>query len=470
MTESQILEKTVIKNNFCIGCGACAVKDNSPFKIKMDHYGNFVAEAVSDLATNDTKVLNVCPFSGDSKNETELADDFFSDIEKKDDRIGRFEKTFAGYVKESEFRKKGSSGGVAKWIGYQLLKSNEIDYFVQLIPNQSDNANDLLFDYGFFTDANEVIKGSKSSYYPVTLVNVIKKIKETDARFAITGVPCFIKTLRLVASEDPILRERIKYTLGIVCGGMKSANQSKMIGWDLGVEPENLVSIDFRRKYKDRPASQKIYQVWSNKDQEERFKGAGDIFGTDYGSGFFKPKACDFCDDVVGELADVSIGDAWLRDFRNDPNGTSLIIVRNKKILELLEKAFEEDRVKLIEVSAIEAGDSQGGGFRHRREGLSYRIQKKEEAKEWRPKKRVEPGEYDITNKRKKIYALREKIAEQSHISFLKALKDTDLNIFKNEMIPLQDKYEQLNKLPFLVRIKGKMQREQQKLKNIIKR
>ncbi|GAL67509.1 coenzyme F420-dependent oxidoreductase [Jejuia pallidilutea] len=409
--------------------------------------------------------MNTCPFSNESKNETELAKEFFPDIKRTDSKIGRFEKNFAGYVKEDDFRKKGSSGGVAKWIGYQLLKNNEIDYFVQLIPNQSTDSSELLFDYGFFSKPEDVLKGSKSSYYPVTLVDVINKIANEDARFAITGVPCFIKTLRLIASEDKILKERIKFTLGIVCGGMKSANHAKMIGWELGVNPENLIGIDFRRKYKDRPASQKIYQVWSNKDNVERYRNAGEIFGTDYGSGLFKPKACDYCDDVVGELADVSIGDAWLKDYRNDPDGTSLIIVRNQKILALLENAAEEHRVKITEITEVEAGDSQAGGFRHRREGLSYRLKKRHDKGEWVPKKRVEPGEFDISSKRKRIYDLREKLAEDSHIFFHEALVKNDPSLFKSKIGVLMNKYYKANLPPVYKRIKNKAQRALKKLK-----
>ncbi|GGD03472.1 Coenzyme F420 hydrogenase/dehydrogenase, beta subunit C-terminal domain [Hyunsoonleella pacifica] len=465
-TESQILNETVIKNGYCIGCGACAAKKDSPFEMKMDKYGNFVAESsVVNLSSNTTKVLNTCPFSNTSKNETELAKEFFPEIKKTDHKIGRFAKNFAGYVKENDFRKRGSSGGVAKWIGYQLLKNKEIDYFVQLIPNQSKDSSELLFDYGFFSDPEDVLKGSKSSYYPVTLVDVINKIANEEARYAITGVPCFIKTLRLIASEDKLLKERIKFTLGIVCGGMKSANHAKMIGWELGVNPENLISIDFRRKYKDRPASQKIYQVWSNNDAVERYRNAGEIFGTDYGSGLFKPKACDYCDDVVGELADVSIGDAWLRDYRNDPEGTSLIIVRNKKILTLLENASKEDRVKLTEITEIEAGDSQAGGFRHRRQGLSYRLKKRQENGEWAPKKRVKPGEFNIPTKRQKIYDLREQLATDSHIFFHEALMKNDLKIFKSKIGVLMNKYYKANLPPVHKRIMNKAERVLKKLK-----
>lgn len=317
-SEVKILLDTVIKGDYCIGCGACTTVKNTPYKIKMNEYGNFVAylDDAKD-AEQDIKLLNICPFSGESKNEAELGELFFPENKNQDNEIGNYLKCYAGYVNDGEFRARGSSGGFGKWIGKVLLKENVIDYFIQVVSNQTSNSNSPLFDYKVFNDPNEVIKGSKSSYYPTNLAKVIKRIKEVEGRYAITGVPCFIKTLRLLSLEDKVLAERIGLTIGIVCGGMKSANQSKMIGWQLGIHPNNLMAIDFRRKYKDRPAGNKIYQVWSNKDNKERYENAKLIFGTDYGAGFFKPNACDYCDDIVSETADVSLGDAWLPQFVN---------------------------------------------------------------------------------------------------------------------------------------------------------
>ena len=179
-------------------------------------------------------------------------------------------------------------------------------------------------------------------------------MRETEGRYAITGVPCFIKTLRLIAFEEEILKKRIKYTIGIICGGMKSANHSKLIGWQLGIKPENLVGIDFRRKYKDKPASNKIYQAWSNLDTIERYKDSFEIYGTEWGAGYFKPNACDYCDDVVGETSDVSLGDAWLPQFVNDPNGTSIMVIRNYDILEIVNRYKINNTLILHSVSSEE--------------------------------------------------------------------------------------------------------------------
>ena len=440
MTETRELYENVIKGNYCIGCGACASIKNSPFKIKMDEYGNIVAYPAGDLDSNETPVLEICPFSGKSKNEDQLSDIIFESVKNKDPRIGKYIKCFAGFVNDEQFRSKGSSGGVGKWLGYTLLNENKIDYLVQVAANQSKDPSKPLFDYTILSNKDQVLQGSKSSYYPVSLADILDRIKSLNGSFAITGVPCFIKTIRLLTLKDDDLKSKIKYTIGIICGGMKSANQSKIIAWQLGVEPDNLVKIDFRRKHEDKPASYKIYQVWSDKDNVERYKDSYDIFGTGW-SGYFSPNACNFCDDVVSETADISIGDAWLDKYIDDSKGTTIMVVRNPEILEIINKNIENRALILDEVTAEDVAESQAGGLRQRREALSYRISKKEGKNEWYPEKRVKAGDYNISNKRKKIYSLREKIAEQSHISAYKALHNNELNIFLKEMKPLAGKY-----------------------------
>lgn len=445
-SESQQLVETVLHGNYCIGCGACATVQGSPFKIKMDDYGNYVAyvDPQMDASEAGVKVLDICPFSGVSKNEDEIGAIVYPENIKNND-LGNYLKCFAGFVSEGDYRAKGSSGGFGKWLGATLLKENEVDFFVQVASNKTLSSNVPLFDYQVFDSAEEVINGSKSCYYPVTLEKVIKRIQEVDGRYAVTGVPCFIKTLRLLALQNEVLAARIRFTIANVCGGMKSANQAKMIGWQLGVHPDHLMAIDFRRKYTDRPASNKIYQVWSNLDQVERFQHDMKLVGTGW-EGYFKPKACEYCDDVVGETADISLGDAWLPQYEKDPRGTSVMVVRNAILLRLLEKHHALHALHLEEISDETAVRSQAGGFRHKREALSFRVSRKEASKEWFPKKRIHSKQFVINNKRKLIYSQREKISQESHQIFLEALQKNDLNHFLQGVKPLDMEYRRLNK------------------------
>ena len=458
-TESRILYNTVIKNNYCIGCGACATVENSPFKMQMDEYGNIVAMAEEEnIDKSDARVLQICPFSGVSKNEDEISNLVFPDNKKDDKYIGKFLACYAGYATDDSIRSIGSSGGIGKWLSYKLLADNYVDYYVQVTPNNDGESGKELFKYAIFSDKTEVVHGSTSAYYPTTMHNVIQEIKRNPGRYAITGVPCFVKAIRLLTLEDALLKERIKYTVGIVCGSMKSANQSKMIAWQLGVHPDNLVKIDFRGKqYGVTPATTKMYRVWSNTDNEVHEKKSGEIFGADYGMGFFKPNACDFCDDVVGETSDISIGDVWLPQYRFDTKGYSLIIVRNKELFNLLDESKNKNEIHLETLSPAQAFKTQEGGFRHRRDALSYRLQKKKDQNVWYPEKRVMPGEFVIDKKRKKIYDLREEIAHFSHDAFIQTLKSGNIETFYNLMKRPLKRYKIAYEGIWIVRIKNKV-------------
>jgi len=455
MSEASILYETVIRNGYCIGCGSCAHVEGSPFRIILNEFGCFYADHGEEILENNAaSVLSVCPFACGSKTENELSDIFFPEVDQSDNSIGKYISCFAGYVNVGDFRAEGSSGGIAKWLGYELLKSGEIDCFVQIAANESCDPGSLLFDYQLFSDANDVLNGSTSAYYPTTIADIIGKLLDKNLKYAITAVPCTIKALRLLSLQDERLRKRIKYTIGIVCGGLKSANYAKLVGWELGIHPSNLSRIEFRGKYSNRPANEKIYTAWSCVDGTSRSKDASQIYGTGYAAGFFKPLACDYCDDVLAETADIAIGDAWLKEYVQDPRGTSMIVVRHHQLLKLLQIARRRKDISLESIGPEDVASSQKGGLRHRREALSRRIAKKQAGGEWVPPKRIKANQYAISRRRRRIYDCREKIAQKSHVAFSKALQKDCLSIFHKEMNPLiisfaiANFYELLPKLP----------------------
>src|SRR5690606_38702641 len=56
--------------------------------------------------------------------------------------------------------------------------------------------------------------------------------------------------------------------------------------------------------------------------------GGGNVAGDwwhfadgDWGAGFLQNPACDFCDDVVAETADIAFGDAWVEPYASDGPG-----------------------------------------------------------------------------------------------------------------------------------------------------
>jgi hypothetical protein len=123
--------------------------------------------------------------------------------------------------------------------------------------------------------------------------------------------------------------------------------------------------------------------------------------------------ACNLCDDVVAETADISFGDAWVEPYTSDGKGTNVVVVRSQEINDLLQEARTTGQLQLKEVDSAFIHQTQEAGFRQRREGLSYRLTWKRSG--IRLTKRVIPHAKDLDIKRRWIYRMRYKISIWSH-------------------------------------------------------
>lgn len=434
------LKEKVIKNGYCIGCGACTLPDNSPYKIITDNNGLFQADVKVDFQpkARDEDESDVCPFFNGELNEDSLAAQLYKKTNAYDSKIGYHHKIYTGHVVENDYFQNGSSGGTAKWLLVELLKRDLVDYVVQ-VYNKTDDPN-TLFEYRISSSIDEVALGSKSVYYPVEMSRVLREIKNTPGRYVITGVPCFVKSIRLLQHQDPILKERIKFCFGIFCGHLKSKFYAEMIGWQLGVSPKELSYIDFRVKIPGAKANEKGVQAKSINNQISKPQIVQDVFGTNYGHGFFKYSACDFCDDVIAETADVSFGDAWLPEFMNQ--GTNMIVSRNPILSEILDNGIENKSLALNPSSPQQVYKSQEAGFRHRREGLAVRLSDKTSKGYWVPPKRFTTITSD--KQRIKIFRRRVILTNKSFKTFRNAKKFADFSLFQKPMLREIEKYQKL--------------------------
>jgi len=457
MSNMSSLEEKVIKNDYCIGCGVCS-HVNADYSVEMDQYGMYKATySGNGTPPKDDPALAVCPFSNETKNEDELADRLFQEAESKNEFIGRYISNYVGYVKEGDFREKGSSGGFGKWILNELLQKDKVDYVIQVVSSQKEGS---LFTFQVFTKEDDILSGSKSAYYPITLTDALDFIKRNEGRYVITAVPCFSKAIRNLCLQDEVINDRVKYVIGIICGHLKSTAFAELLGWQLGVEPDDLGGIEFRDKIEGLQANEKGVYAITKSGQLSGIKSSKKMFGGDWGHGLFKYKACDYCDDIVGETTDVSVGDAWLKGYMDDHNGNNVLVIRNQEIDSLIREGINQGRLALKEVEESIVVESQWGGIKHRREGLSYRIFLKNKDNSWHPKKRVAPNN-DISNQRKRVYENREIVREASHQLFLKAKERGSWHYFVNLMMPY---IKRLNHVPLYLKVINKVLRIKEKL------
>lgn len=441
------LNDTVIANGYCVGCGACAIPEQSPFTIVMDDYGQYQSRLSGPkvFAKTESDYEQICPFGSRAPNEDEIAAQYYSETCEHNTQLGYYKGVYAGYVTEGEFRSRGSSGGMGSWVLNELLEQNLVDYVLHVKSASADeDLNKIPFKYSISKSADEVQQGGKSRYYPIELSEVLETVLGQPGRYAVVGIPCFIKSIRLLQRQDPILAERIHYCVGLVCGHLKSANYAESLAWQMEIEPSDLKAIDFR--IKDLSQSANRYSTYAKGSIIEKTVPTSKLFGKDWGAGAFKYKACDFCDDVYAETADVVLGDAWLPQYVKDSYGTSIVITRSVEIERLISNASVEKRLKLDQLSIGDAQRSQGAGLRHRKNAIAYRLYCEVIKGHWVPSKRVAPSPNLDPRREMKRQRLRTKLRDVSHRSFLEAKRCNDIRIYFNAMNPIYEDYLRLSR------------------------
>lgn len=407
----------VFAAGLCIGCGACAAPDEP---LELDRHGQLTpgaalrARAVPDFARR-------CPFSPGARDEDAIAAARFPTARVRDARIGTFERAYVGHVAEGEYRAKGSSGGLVTWVAAELLRRGLVDGVAHVSPGDPATG-ERFFGYRVSRSVAALQGGAKSRYYPVELSQVLAEIRRVPGRYAVVGVPCFIKAVHLACDADPVLAERVAYTLGLFCGHMKGAAFVESFAWQLGAPLGEVQAVEYRRKDAGRPANWYTAQL-TLADGSQRQRDWFHLADGDWGAGFFQHPACDYCDDVVAETADVSFGDAWVEPYASDGRGTNVVVVRAPELRDLVAEAIGTGRLTMDEVDADFIAQTQAAGLRQRREGLAYRLRI---APPRLPlAKRVAPmdrgGGRDLPWRRKLVYRLRRRITRDGRRVFLAA-------------------------------------------------
>jgi coenzyme F420-reducing hydrogenase beta subunit len=434
------------KKIFSEASGSCAVVDDN-IKMVLNEYGVYDEKIDHDDEFELNSLVEfVSPNLNEGTNESMVSEKLFSSVEnvKYDKRIGYYTSLYAGHVNESDYREKASSGGMGTWIFKELFEKDLIDGVIHVKENP-DKSSPIMFQYDISKSIDEIRAGAKTKYYPVEFSKVIKTVKETPGKYAIVGIPSFIMAIRLLSEKDDVIKDRIKYTVGLICGHQKSSKFAESMAWQVGIKPGNLVYIDFRRKILDRPASEYGVEITGIIDGKEVtiVKTTKELLGQNWGQGYFKTKASDYTDDVMNETADITLGDAWLPEYTKDSKGNNVVVVRNPIIDDLIKEGINSGRLNLDIVDKETIFRSQAAHYRHTHDELAYRLNKMDKINEWRPKKRIE-GSNDIPLLRRKVQDLREEISTQSHIVYKKAVELDDLDYFKTEMGKLSKKYNQL--------------------------
>ncbi|MDP8232983.1 MAG: Coenzyme F420 hydrogenase/dehydrogenase, beta subunit C-terminal domain [Candidatus Zophobacter franzmannii] len=332
----EMLQRTVEKikeHNYCIGCGMCETFcPVSAITINFSHEkGQFLPLINYSRCTKCGICLAVCP--GDDLNHPVLHQSVHQK-QPEDPFIGSYLQIYKGFSKNEEYRKSGASGGFVTQFLANLLESKAVDA-VLVCAMEDGNIHE---PHSYLVKRVEDLgRYQRSVYTNVHWAKVIDEVRTEKLRTAIVGLPCHIHSLVKAIALKPELREYFRFTIGLFCGGTYNFNAISKTLSDMKISDIDVARIDFR--WGQWPGKLRILQ----KNGVEHLTKRGHHFRTNYLS------RCYFCFDFLADLADVSVGDNWMKGNKSAEN---VIIVRKKKVLNYLENLeLEEISAEDIHVS-----------------------------------------------------------------------------------------------------------------------
>jgi coenzyme F420 hydrogenase subunit beta len=356
--------ESIIKNEVCTRCGACAVLcPKEAIKLVIDRKRGIYLPEIDRNKCNDCGICRkVCPrYEFDfEKLNLEIFGKKVEDV-----LLGNYLDCYTGHATDYNIRYNASSGGLITTLLVFALQK-EIINGALVIRMKEDKP---LESESFIARTPEAIilaKGSK--YCPVSISQSLKEImnSEEKEKFAVVGQPCHIQGVRKIEEINNNLKRKIVLHLGLFCNHTPNFYATQILLKKLKIKKEEVIKLDYRGG------------GWPGYMKIQKSDGEILIPSQNYwnflGSDFFSPLSCFLCSDHTSELADISFGDAWLPEFREDKIGTSLIIVRTPQGREILEKANQAGLIQINSIIAKKVILSQLVQLYHKKKSIGART------------------------------------------------------------------------------------------------
>lgn len=261
--------------------------------------------------------------------------------------IGRPLKAYVGFASNSRIRTNGASGGVATGLLKHLLDEEIIDYVVTAQQKK------LIAQPVIIAESEELLEVQGSIYFPSYVTKVAKEILSNEGKYAVVGLPCQIDSLRRIEASYKKLRERTHVHVGLFCS---HTNEYWYLSYlssryrDLGCAPLTASSR---------------HGAWPGKVELKTSCGdisipQPDFWGVLPQLHLSAPTGCLFCDNHMNIHSDISLGDVWLRQDRNDV-GRSTVVAYSQRGLDVVETARRKGQVVLEQISLETLVESQLG-------------------------------------------------------------------------------------------------------------
>lgn len=234
-----------------------------------------------------------------------------------------------------------------------------------LLPEEYGRMKKLTVETLLTSSEHDVISAQGSIYFKTFSLHLLQKLLyyvRKGKKLCLIGLPCQISALKRVLRNY----ESKLYFIGLICNHVNEIWYLKYIAKKYLPKNARLIAIGPRKD--GWPGGIKmIFKL--NKNLREHTISSSNFWGPIPHLNISSPLGCTLCRDHLAYMADIVVGDAWHPKFGKDSSGTSILIVRTTRGLNLVEGLLETDCLYVEETGLRDLLIAQG---HHLIEGSRY--------------------------------------------------------------------------------------------------
>jgi coenzyme F420 hydrogenase subunit beta len=357
----------IVREGLCHRCGACiGICPAGTFDVGPGGYPVQVGKCVEC-----DKCVQVC--SGIGVDYPVLGAALYGEGYRYGQFLGPVKAAYVGYSLDDEIRWRGTSGGLVTQLLVHLLESGRITGALVVVNDPGDPA---MAKGVIARSREELMTAAQSKYTTSPSLAALRDLKGEKGRIAVVCVPCQVHALRKAFAFDRKLGRRISLVIGLYCHFKLDDSASR-----------ELAAVTSRGRHARRVwYRRKDGQGWPHNTVEIDFSDGshwrsplGPADTVNILSHVTPLGRCLTCLDVTSELADISVGDPWIRNEEgrwkySAPGGLSSVIARSKEGEAALRSAVEAGRISLKPIPAEEIEAGQHAIMDEKKNRIPFRL------------------------------------------------------------------------------------------------
>ena len=353
-----ILLRTVVETGLCTRCGTCVGACPAGVLSIRDPMGDCLPEA-GDGCTSCGLCLAACPGAQLAFEPFERG--LFGEAPSHE-LLGVVRSAWIAHAADPGVRRGGASGGVVTALLLDSLRRGETGGAAGFAPHEDE----LWRGWGRIARTEDEIRAAAQSRYHLSPLNtVLAEAAVSERPLAYAGLPCQIHGLRRLERAGWRPRSPLRPVIGVYCGNNLYFSGTAAVMRKLGVK--RIADVE-RIAYREGewPGS------FTVRTRDGRVRSVPKLH-FNQAIPFYVNRRCLFCIDLASELADLSVGDGWMKEGSGG-GGWSVVLLRSEEGERVFREALASNALAAEEISIEDAARMHAHAFDLKKHGAFLRL------------------------------------------------------------------------------------------------